>query len=245
MIFAFLKTNLFMKKILYVILTLFIISCSKEQNDLTVKVTVTGLKKGALYLKKIKNDNLITIDTVAVNGNSEIELHASLESPEVFYLFLDKNSNEDKDRIVFFADKGITEIKTTIKNFGFDAKINGSPQQKIFEEYKLMMSRFNEQYLDLIKEKFESQKDGDSTTVNSVQDKLDKQLKRRYLFTVNFALNNKDSEVAPYLALTEIYNARIKYLDTINNSLTDKVKTSKYGKELQGFINKIKASGEK
>ena len=65
-------------------------------------------------------------------------------------------------------------------------------------------------------------------------------MRRKYLYTTNFAINNKDSEVSPYLALTEIYNARINLLDTINNSLTAKVKASKYGKELQSFIEKIR-----
>lgn len=232
-----------MKKISLLILTLLILACNKEQHDLTVKVTVTGLKKGVLYLKKIKNDNLITVDTIAVNGNSEVELHGPLESAEVFYLFIDKKSSEN-DKIVFFADKGTTEIKTSLKYFAFDARINGSPQQKVFEEYKLMMSRFNEQNLDLIKESVEAQKEGDTAKYNSIQNKFEKLLKRKYLFTVNFALNNKDSEVAPYLALTEIYNARIKYLDTINISLSPKVKASKYGKELQTYIDKIKDSGE-
>ena len=62
------------------------------------------------------------------------------------------------------------------------------------------------------------------------------------MFTVNFALNNKDSEVAPYLALTEIYDAKTSYLDTINNTLTPKVKASKYGKELQTYIDEVKKS---
>lgn len=230
-----------MRKILYFLLILLITACAKEQHDLTVKVTVNGLKKGVLHLKKIKNDNLITVDTVAVNGISEVELHTTLESPEVFYLFLDKNSSE-KDRITFFADKGVTEIKTSLKNFGLDAKINGSPQQKIYEEYQLMMKRFNDQNLDLIKEEFEAKKKGDTIKNNAIIKKSEGNLKRRYLYTVNFALNHKDSEVAPYLALSEIYNANIKLLDTINNSLTPKIKASKYGKDLQVFIDKIKVS---
>ncbi|MFG6687607.1 DUF4369 domain-containing protein [Mariniflexile sp. HNIBRBA6329] len=231
-----------MKKVLYIFLSLLIIACSKEEHDLTVKVNVNGLKKGVLYLKKIKNNNLITVDTVAVNGQSDVELRAaSLQSPEVFYLFLDKNSSE-KDQIKFFADKGITEIKTSVKNFGLEAKINGSEQQKIYEDYRLVMSRFNEQNLDLIKERFEALKKGDTAESNTIQEKSDSNLKRRYLYTVNFALNHKDSEVAPYLALTEIYNAQVKFLDTINNSLTPKVKASKYGKELQEFIDEIKQS---
>ncbi|WP_372756182.1 DUF4369 domain-containing protein [Mariniflexile sp.] len=232
-----------MKKILYFLLVLLITACSKEQSDLIVKVNVNGLKKGVLHLKKIKNENLITIDTVAINGNSEVELHAPLDSPEVFYLFLDKNSSE-KDRIVFFADKGVTEISTTLKNFGYDAKIKGSSQQKVYEEYKSMITRFNHENLELIKEDFEAKRAGDTTRSNQVVRKSENNIKRRYLFTVNFALNHKDSEVAPYLAMTEIYDANIKLLDTINKSLTPKVKASKYGKELQEYIDKIKDSEE-
>ncbi len=230
-----------MKHISLVFLAFFILACSNEQHDLTVKVSVDGLKKGVLYLKKIKNNNLITIDTVAINGNSEVELHGPLESAEVFYLFLDKKSSEN-DKIVFFADKGTTEIKTTAKHFAFDAKINGAPQQKVFEDYKLMMSRFNEQNLDLIKENMEALQKDDTAAYNNVQKKYNNLIKRRYLFTVNFALNNKDSEVAPYLALTEIYDAKTSYLDTINNTLTPKVKASKYGKELQTYIDEVKKS---
>ena len=48
--------------------------------------------------------------------------------------------------------------------------------------------------------------------------------------------------VAPYLALTEIYDAKINLLDTINNSLTPEIKASKYGKKLQEFIDKVKDS---
>ena len=167
-----------MKKISLLILTLLILACTKEQPDLTVKVTVNGLKKGVLYLKKIKNDNLITVDTVAINGNSEVELHGPLESAEVFYLFIDKKSSEN-DKIVFFADKGTTEIKTSLKYFAFDAKIKGSPQQKVFEDYKLMMSRFNDQNLDLIKESIEAKQTNDTATINTLQNKFDNLLKRK------------------------------------------------------------------
>lgn len=230
-----------MKNALLLFFTLLIISCGEKQHDLTVKGQIKGLKKGTIYLKKANDSTLINVDSLVVNGNSVFELHSNLESPEVFFLYLDKNSSED-DRITFFADKGITEINTTLKNFVFDAKINGSKQQKTLEEYKKVMSRFRDQNLNLIKENFEAQKENNTLKLDSLQSIQNSMQKRRYLFTVNFALNHKNSEVAPYLALTEIYNAKIHLLDTINNSLSTKVKSSKYGKELQEFIDEIKAS---
>lgn len=229
-----------MKNILFLFAALILASCAKEQHDLTVKANIKGLKKGTVYLKKVKDTALVTVDSIVINGNSEFELYSDLQSPEVFFLYLDKNSSE-KDRIPFFADKGITEINTTLKNFVFDAKINGSSQQKTWDDYKLIMSRFNERNLNLIKENFEAQKNGDTSKFKDIQKEFDNLLKRKYLYTVNFALNNKNSEVAPYLALTEIYNAQVKYLDTINSVLTPEVKTSKYGKELQSFIDDIKS----
>ncbi len=232
-----------MKNILFLFITLFIISCNKEQNDLTVKASIAGLKKGTVYLKKAQDSSLIIEDSLIINGNSNFELYSDIESPEMYFLYLDKNSSEN-DRIAFFADKGITEINTTLKNFVFGAKIIGSVQQTTWEEYQNIISRLNDRNLDLIKENFEAQKKLDTTKLKAIEKEYDGILKRKYLYTVNFAINNKDSEVAPYLALTEIYNAHISLLDTINNSLTPKVKKSKYGKELQIFIDEIKEANK-
>ncbi|PKQ45615.1 DUF4369 domain-containing protein [Confluentibacter flavum] len=228
-----------MKNFLLLVLMVFIVSCSKETPDLIVKGTIKGLKKGIIYLKKEQDTAIVTVDSVIINGQPDFELHSKIESPEMFFLYLDKNSSED-DRIPFFADKGITEINTSMKNFVHDAKINGSEQQKVWEKYRLMAAKFNEKNLDLIKEDLESQQAGDTSKISRIQKDYDNNLKRRYLYTVNFAINNKDSEVAPYLALTEIYNAKINLLDTINKSLTPEVKASKYGKELQKFVDQIK-----
>ncbi|MDO5968483.1 DUF4369 domain-containing protein [Flavivirga aquimarina] len=232
-----------MKKITFLLLVFLIISCNERQPDLIVKGEVKGLKKGTVYLKKVNDTVLVTVDSLVINGNPQFELHSDLKSPEIFFLYLDKNSS-DEDRITFFADKGITEINTSLKSFVFDAKINGSAQQKILEKYETMMSKMNNKKLDLIKEHFEAQKDNDTAKINTIEKENENLLKRRYLYTVNFAINNRDSEVAPYLALSKVYNARVKFLDTINNSLTPKVKKSKYGKELQAFIDRIKASNK-
>jgi hypothetical protein len=228
-----------MKKIAFIFLLTILFSCNKTTPDLTVKVTINGLKKGTVYLIKAEDSLIVTVDSLVINGEDPIELHSNLESPEMFFLQLNKNTSQDEN-ISFFADKGITEINTSVKNFAYDAKIKGSKQQKVLEDYLLLMSRINDRRLDLIKDEFEAKRDNDSLQIEAIRDAYKSLLKTKYLQTVNFAILNKDSEAAPYIALTEISNARIKWLDTINNALTPKVKASKYGQELELFISNRK-----
>lgn len=230
-----------MRNIANILVALLVFSCAnEEQYDLTVKGHVKGLKKGTLYLQKIQDSILISVDSLVVNGDPNFELHSDLEAPEVFYLHLNKTNSDDK-KIAFFANKGVTEINTTLKDFVFDAEIEGSKQQAKLDEYKKVMSRFNDRSLELIKEEFDAKSSNDSIAIAENQKAYESLLKGKYLYTVNFAMNNKDSEVAPYVALTEIYDAQIKWLDTISNALTPEVKTSKYGLLLDEFINDRKS----
>jgi hypothetical protein len=92
----------------------------------------------------------------------------------------------------------------------------------------------------LIINDFEVKKSDDSLKIDSIKNLINGLIKRRYYYTTNFAVNHADNEIAPYLALTELYDANIALLDTINNTLTPKVKASKYGKKLEEFITDIK-----
>ena len=179
-----------MKKLTLLLVILTIISCGKKEADLTVTGTIKGLKKGTVYLQQLRDSSLVVLDSMVINGEQPFTLQSDLVEPEVLLLMLNKNSSEDS-RIAFFADKGVTEINTTLKNFVVDAEINGSEQQKTLEEYQSIMSRLNGRNLDLIKENFEAQKAGDSVKLDTIQKQYDNVIKRKYLYTVNFAINNK------------------------------------------------------
>lgn len=231
-----------MKKlaVLFIILIAFS-SCSEKKGDLVVTGEVKGLKKGTLYLQKIEDTLIVNIDSMAIDGDPKFTMTGELESPRIMYLYLDKvDNNRYDDRIEFFADKGTITINTTLKHFETDAEIKGSKNQEKLEEYRKMMSRFNDQNLDLIKANFEAEKDEDEEKLMEIDKKYNSLLKRKYLYTVNFAINNKDLELAPYLALSEVFDANIKYLDTIYSSLTPKVKKSQYGKQLKDFLKERK-----
>lgn len=240
MIFAHLKLKLKMKKILALLILTLIFSCGEDGKKLTVEATVKGLKKGTVYLKKVVDTNLVTVDSVTVNGDSNFTLQTDIDEPEVFHLYLDKNSKEN-DRISFFGDKGVTKIYTKLENFNFYAKIEGSKQQALYQEYLEMMNKINNKNLDIFKENLDALKNKDSVAIAKTEKALEGYTKRKYLYAVNFAINNKDSEVAPYIALSEIYDARLNLLDTINKVLTPEIKNSKYGKQLEEYITERKA----
>jgi len=228
-----------MKKIIScIVLISLLISCGKTKNgSLVVKGDIDGLKKGTLYLQKFKDTVLVSVDSVQLNGESTFTLVDDIKTPEIYYIALDKKVNQ---KISFFGEKGEITITSKLAKFVTSAKITGSKNQTLLDEHNAMAKKFSGRQLDLIKEKFDAQKNNDTELFTKLEKEETSLIKRKYYFSTNFAVNNGKFEVAPYIALTELYYANIRLLDTINNSLSKKVKASKYGLELNDFIKGIK-----
>ncbi|MHB1148290.1 MAG: DUF4369 domain-containing protein [Lutibacter sp.] len=230
-----------MKKIFgFLAIVSLLISCNKnEHGNMVVKVTIDGLKKGTLYLQKVKDTALISVDSVQLDGKANYLLSDDLESPELYFLALDKIAGE---RISFFGEKGEITVNAKLEKFATSAKITGSVNHTLLEEHKAMAQKFNGKKLDLVVEKFNAYKINDTALAAKLEQDEKSLIRRKYYYTTNFAVIHAEKEVAPYLALTELFDANIKLLDTINNSLSKEVKASKYGKELEKFIKEIKTA---
>lgn len=227
------------KRIIALFSLITLLSCqeNKQEKDLLLTGNIKGLKKGTLYIQKLQDTTLVPLDTIQINGDSNFTSNLTIESPEMYYLFLDRGvSNSLDNNIPFFAEKGKINIETTLDFFTADSKITGSKTQDVYEEYKKITSRLVDQDLALLQKKLNAYKEGKANEVDEINKQQENILKRKYLFTTNFAVNHKDSEVAPYLALAEIYNINLKYLDTIQKSLTPKIAKSMYGKKLDELI---------
>lgn len=237
------KTGEMKKLILASLVGLFLLGCGETdtENTMTVTGNVKGLKKGQLFLQHIPDTVLITIDSLEISGDGNFEFKTELESPEVFYLYLNKKDNNDiNDRITFFGEPGIITINTSWNTFDTKAKIEGSAANKKLEEYRKVMSRFNTRNLEILKAAYDPELQKDSLLLDSISKASDKNILRGYLYALNFALNNKDSHIAPYIALTEVADANVKYLDSIYNSLVPEVADSKYGRALEKYIESVK-----
>ena len=223
-------------------------SCSKKESTDSLHITgnIKGLKNGTLYIQRIVDTSLVAIDSVKIDGSSTFERDIKLESPEMLYLFLDRGvSNSMDNNILFFAEPGNINIETNLDNFIYGAKITGSKNQELYEEYKKINSRFNDENLNMVAAKFKAIKSQDQKAIDSIDAKQQSNIKRKYLYATNFAINHKDHEIAPYIALAEIYDINVKFLDTIQKSMTPKVAQSLYGKKLTKYVADIKKQEQK
>nr|WP_315157609.1 DUF4369 domain-containing protein [uncultured Flavobacterium sp.] len=231
------------KTILALVALTSIIACTKNESKTNLHLTgnVVGLKKGTLYIQRLKDTTLITVDSIKIEGDSKFETNITLESPEMFYLSLNRGvSNSLDNNLLFFAEPGNINIETNLDSFLYGAKVTGSVNHDLYEEFVKINSQFKDENLTIIEQKFKATKFNNIKKLDSLKTKEESNIKRRYLYATNFAVNHKDHEVAPYIALSEIYDINIKFLDTIQKSMTPKVAQSFYGKKLTKFVNEIK-----
>ena len=234
-----------MKKIIVVlVVSILMIACSsKKDGNMIVEGTIKGLKKGTLYLQKMNDTAIISIDSVNVLGDGNFRLTDNVESPVMYYLTYDGNASDK--RILFFGDKGTITINDNMSTYGFSPEITGSPNQLVLDKFLKINNQFKNQRLEFIKKEFDAEKSKNTDLIENLQKDYNSMIRRKYLFTTNFALSNADSEAAAYIALTELYDANIKLLDTINKKLSKEVKNSIYGKRLDTYISKIKSKENK
>jgi hypothetical protein len=229
-----------MKKIITLLLVSFLMTAcsSKKEGNMLVQGQIKGLKKGTLYLQKMKDSLLISVDSISLLGNDQFRLTDDVASSVLYYLTFDGNTTDK--RILFFGEKGTITINDKVEQFGYHPEIIGSKNQEILDRYNTVMRKFQNKRLEYIKQDFDAKKANDTKLIAQLENDYNKLIRRKVLFTTNFAISNADSEVAPYLALTEMYDASLKMLDTVNNSLSENIKKSDYGKRFQDYLNKIK-----
>ncbi|MGY3795016.1 DUF4369 domain-containing protein [Aquimarina sp. 433] len=226
------------------LLSILFFSCStpKKEGNVSISGTVKGLKKGTLYLQKIQDTILVNLDSLVIEGDPQFAFQTNVEEPEIHYLFLDKHDGSQyNDRIDFFAEPGQITINTSLNGFEKDAIIAGGKNQTKLVEYNKMNKRFKDRNLRIIKEDYEAKKQNDEEKLAENDIAYKNLLRQKYLYTINFAINNRKLEVAPYVTLHEVFDANIKYLDTVVNSLSPKVKKSLYGKQLTEYLDERKA----
>ena len=76
---------------LIVLFSVFLFSCGDDPaKTMDVSGNIKGLKKGMLYLQHIPDSVLVTKDSLKIDGDGNFSLSTPIESPEIFYLYLNR-----------------------------------------------------------------------------------------------------------------------------------------------------------
>ena len=220
-----------------------ILSCTEKKPDTNTHITgnVKGLSNGMLYLQKMNDTVLVAIDSIKMEGDSKFQFDLNIDSPEVMYLVINRGVTKSLDNdLPIFVEPGTINVDTELKYFYANAKVTGSKNHELLEQFQKINTKYKTDILEISKEKFDALRFERIQDLDSIEQKLNKKISRKSLYAVNFALTNKDFEVAPFVALSELTNVNLKLLDTINNSLSPKVAQSRYGKLLNEFIKERK-----
>jgi hypothetical protein len=230
-----------MRKIVYTLLALITVACSKNDNGFSLKGEIKGIKQGKLYLQQIKDTLLVNIDSVIFDGQSDFLLKADIKEPEMLYLYLDRGETNSLDNsLQFFAESNPMSFNTSLDWFYKDAKFTGSKNQELMETYQKNIQKYKDRELELIEWEFRYKKLGKQQKLDSIFVDMHKLMRSQYLYVINFASSNNKHEVAPFIAVNNLSNARTIYLDTIYNKLPSNIASSKYGKMLDKMIKERK-----
>jgi len=201
---------------------------------------INGLKKGTVLLERYIDTGYVAIDSVRIYGDSNFELQQTIESPEILHLYLRlENGTLLDDRVSFFAEPGEISLYTKLEDFS-NPNIEGSKNHDLLMTYSKIAERYKDRNLDLIAEGINALRDGNDSLAAVIENKKKTLTSNSYLATVNFALQNSDYEVAPFIMMYITPDINVRYLDTVYNNLSDKAKNSIYGQQLETRIAEIK-----
>jgi hypothetical protein len=224
-----------MKKILLLFIFL-LTGCNTEKNSMIISGEIDGLRKGTLYLQTLKDSLIISLDSVKIDGDSKYKLKTNIEEPDLFYLYLDKYDGDSlNDVITFFGNKGDIIINSRLQTFDSGYEISGSKNSELLNEYLSIIRQYNFQNLDLLEIFYNAQIENNQDRIDSVNLELENLIRRKYLYSLNFAITNSDYEISPYIAISQIPDANKELLLKLYDTLSIDVKNSKYGKLLKNI----------
>ena len=222
-----------MKKTVLTILTVFMVCCNSDENEMIVSGNIDGLRKGTIYLQKQLDSTIVSLDSLEIKGDNNFKLNTIIDEPDIYYLYLDKEDGDSlNDIITFFGNKGEITINTSLSTFDSSYEVSGSKNSKLLREYFSIIRRYNLQNLDLLETFYNAQINNNQKRIDSVNKELEDLIRRKYLYSLNFSITNSENEISPYIVVSQIPDANIDLLRKVYDTLPENIKVSKYGKVL-------------
>ncbi|MEH6407437.1 MAG: TlpA disulfide reductase family protein [Leeuwenhoekiella sp.] len=229
-----------MKKIFAVLsIVLLVSSCAKNSNY-KVEGAIKGVDNGtSVYLQEIdENNRLAPVDTTTVENGKFTFDRGILEQPKMNIISIDGlNGN-----ILFIAENEKIDI-TANKDSLRSSKIRGGAENEFFKEYFEDVVASSKEKQKLQKEGMSSMQKGDKETVEIIKNEMaaiDKSSVRKRIAMIK----DHPSAMVSTVILSDLIGLGIINSDEATeayDALSQDLKETKKGKEINEFIAKLKA----
>jgi peroxiredoxin len=142
--------------------------------------------------------------------------------------------------IPFFLEAGHVRFKASADSLN-GATITSSESNALYQKFHQEMHRFDEQSLNILDRYTQAKSNSDTALMSKFFEANSEVDKERIVFTRDFVKQNKESNVAIYIAATQlIYSMEAEDLEGISEAFSTKLRDSKYLKLLSNQVKALK-----
>lgn len=223
---------------------LFLFACNSNDSGeeqatdgFVISGTFEGLNSDQVFLNRIENNQLATIDTSQLT-ESGFEFTGKVDVPEMLFITFE---GRDGGIPVFTENAKITV------NFNFGGsqqfpEITGSASHDEYMDYMDQNQEFNQAINQLYSEYQQAAMAEDEVRMAEIDSSFTAKMAEKQEFTINYVRGNSASAVAPYLILTELMSGEsieVAVLAELLENLDNSVKASPYAKQVEERVNKM------
>ena len=204
----------------------------------SLSVQLRGAPNGSkLYLYHKYNEEFFC-DSALIKNN-KTEFSGQTPEPNMYWITKVKNTNPE---LIFFIDPGKVKIKGHYDSLG-SARIDGGPTQSHYSEYNLIVSKYNAERDQMLKQFQDCRMKGDQPCQQKVFESAQLLEKNHISDLLNLIKKNPESNVGGYLIFISKFDwSTIPDYDALYNALGEKVKKGKFGKLALDKVNSIKGT---
>jgi peroxiredoxin len=224
-----------MKKLLYSIVTVvFMFSCTQSP-QYKIKGNVDGLNSGSAVLSKVVENELITVDSVAINEGA-FAFKGSVEQPEFYVITF----ADTLDGIQLFLENKEINIVAHIDSIGL-ADIQGSELTTIFNDFNEKLFNYNMQFRALYNEYIQANMSGNNKRVKEIEEEYAAAENQQMEYINSFVKENSNNVLAPYITLRYMaYQLEVSELEEIVEGFAPEILETKYATTLNERLEIMK-----
>ena len=224
-----------MKKLFYGIIAIaFMFSCT-QQKQYKIQGNVDGLTSGSAVLSKVVDNELVTVDSVAIK-NGSFAFKGVVEEPEFHVITF----ADTLDGIQLFLENVDININANVDSIG-KANIEGSELTKLFNSFNEKLFNYNMQFRSLYNEYIQANMTGNNDRVKEIEDEYAAVEEEQMAFIDTFVKENSGNVLAPYITLRYLaYRLEADELEELVKGFEATVMESQYANTLNERLEIMK-----